>query len=49
MHKCCQSWVATAQGEEGKQGIWIFIFPDKEFTNNNYRYMFLHKNLPPTP
>ena len=28
--------VATAQG---RQGLWVFIFPDREFTKNNYNYV----------
>ena len=26
--------VATAQGKQGKQGIWFSIFPDRENTGN---------------
>ena len=26
--------VATAQGKQGKQGIWFLLFPDRENTGN---------------
>ena len=26
--------VATAQGKQGKQGIWVLLFPDRENTGN---------------
>ena len=28
------SRVATAQGKQGKQGIWFLLFPDRENTGN---------------
>ena len=37
--------VATAQG---KQGIWMFIFPDRENTGNlpkNIKNVFLHREF----
>ena len=40
--------VATAQGKPGKQGIWIFIFPDREKTGNlpkNIKNVILHREF----
>ena len=40
--------VATAQGKQGKQGIWMFIFPDRENTGNlpkNIKNMILHREI----
>ena len=30
----CRNRVATAQGKQGKQGIWFLLFPDRENTGN---------------
>ena len=30
----CEFRVATAQGKQGKQGIWFLLFPDRENTGN---------------
>ena len=43
--------VATTPGEQEKQGIWIFIFPDMENTDDlpeTITNMFYAGNLPPT-
>ena len=40
--------VATAQGKSGKQGIWMYIFPDRENTGNlpkNIKNMILHREF----
>ena len=34
MHSCSSNRVATAQGKQGKQGIWFLLFPDRENTGN---------------
>ena len=36
LHSCCHFFyrVATAQGKQGKQGIWFLLFPDRENTGN---------------
>ena len=33
-HPYDRSRVATAQGKQGKQGIWFLLFPDRENTGN---------------
>ena len=42
------SRVATAQGKQGKQGIWFLLFPDRENTGNlpkNIKNMILHREF----
>ena len=34
--------VATAQGKQGKQGIWLLTFPDRENTEFS-KFNFLHR------
>ena len=48
MHKCYQSWVATKQGEQGKQGIWDIHFSKQGIYQQQLQIYVLHKNLPPT-
>ena len=43
-----KAWLATAQGSQGKQGIWMLIFADRENTGNlpkNIKNMILHREF----
>ena len=40
--------VATAQGKQGKQGIWLLTFPDRENTGNLVNLIFYTGKIVPT-
>ena len=40
--------MATAQGNQGKQGIWLLTFPDRENTGNLVNLIFYTGKIVPT-